>query len=286
MKYCAALLCLAALALARFGDASAQASPTRADCAQAWASVQSEGTLSGYQNFLAFFATCSEADKARDAIKTWGTVGGARGATVGGGGLPVAYQAVGQLLTPDAKRVAIGGGYGVVLLRGGGRRNAAACRAFTRAMAFSQAASDQPILVDGVLIYSRPVYWFIRAPIAQPSTCTDMLAQYDQVRADILLNRVAKARGEGPFLAMLRGDGRQVGLFDFSDVPIDEFEPTYRDFMMRVSQSVDIWEPQLYVEATFKQRMRTLLNETSAPATRVIASITGFATDASAATPP
>ncbi len=80
---------------------------------------------------------------------------------------------------------------------------------------------EQHGFVEGTAVYQLPVYWPTRkiVPAQSASDCKRMLEDYDYVKALTFLNHPAVAphsRAGGPYLAIVRGDGKQIGFFDFS----------------------------------------------------------------------
>jgi len=259
-------------------SASAQTSPSAAQCESAWAEADRARRRDVYEQFLELFPQCPQAAQARAALNATappsqpGTETEERGPN---GEKPReratdVYLPVGRYLRTEAQPVAEGGGYGMVLLRRSTSRNAEACDAFRRAMVFTQDALDgRPQIVDGGLVYQRPIYWPVESalPDSDQATCSDMLRRYDYERARIRMLRLARTEGPGPFLAIYRESGREVGLFDFSNVPSDEFALQFEAFLNAMSAASEAWAPGTYVEASLRQRLRYALGEQAATIT-------------------
>ncbi|MFZ4603416.1 MAG: hypothetical protein ACOYM8_13280, partial [Caulobacterales bacterium] len=122
-----------------------------------------------------------------------------------------------------APLISEGGGYGLVIMRRGGPRNRLACDAFSKALPFtSEAVTGRPLrTIDGV-VYRRPIYWPLNTSAlpASQTTCETMVANYDYDRAAIIASRFQGGLPSGgPFVVLVRADGRRAGVFDFGAVP-------------------------------------------------------------------
>lgn len=183
------------------------------------------------------------------------------------------YTAVGRFLTRSAAPTSVGGGYAVVLLSEHAERNRDACNIFTRVLEFTSDAVDaRPLLIDGVEVYRRPVYWLTHQPLQATAECEDMLRRYDFARSAIVLSRLRQGmneprlgRGDGPYLAIIRADGGVASVVNFSEIPLDEFRRVFIAFLRDVAHDPAIWRNGYYRDATWRERLRKSLAEDAAP---------------------
>ena len=184
---------------------------------------------------------------------------------------------MGRLVTRNANFVSEGGGYAIVLLkRGYPGRSRQACEKMAQSMAVRVGPSDgSPIVMDGTIVYERPVYWPVTVPSA--ANCVAMANNYDFDRAMLNLQRVPKSSrlGRGPFVVVRKKGGQQFGFFDFSNVTGQDFSEQLAAVVNYMSQREDVWKPAFYREATLRQTMRYYVLERAGQGPIVIASLFG-----------
>ncbi len=231
MKTCWSLLaalCAVAAALAPAPAALAQIIATEDQCAEAWSLVEKTNfSAAALREFSDSYATCPQVAMSEVLLVGKGGAGalGAAGRGWGPANGPAAQiqnQPIGVLASPNDRLIPINGGYALVLMRRGGGGNESACKVFTRYLGFTPGApSDGPVIVEGTAVYQMPVYWPTRkiVPAQSASDCKRMLEDYDYVKARTFLDHPSVSpfsRAGGPYLAIVRGDGKQIGFFDFS----------------------------------------------------------------------
>jgi hypothetical protein len=187
----------------------------------------------------------------------------------------IGYIPVGRLIENDTSFVPEGGGYGIVLLRRGSiGRGQRACINMLNAMRMRVGPADgEPLRSDDTLVHERPIYWPVT--IRSPAKCARMLQNYDYDRAMINLQRIPNwsQLGQGPFVVVRKQDGNQAGFFDFSNVAAADFNEQFAAVVNYMTQKPDVWSPEFYHTATFRQRMRRYVLERSGEAPKVIASL-------------
>ena len=141
--------------------------------------------------------------------------------------------------------MSVGGGYATILLTSGhAMRTRAACDKLVSSMeTTAEVATPKPKVIDGTLVYERPVYWLVKS--ATPVDCGKMVANYDFERAAINLHRIPgwQTFGPGPFVVVWREGGTQAGVFDFSRVPTIDFGNQSQAVSEYMARRSDVWDP-------------------------------------------
>lgn len=297
--------------------AHAQEAPSAEQCAREWNAVLANETPTTLEAFIASFGVCAEADQARQDLIALsnaddaaaveeeprgsggtlsGVVGGVPGRTTSeraspappappapGSSAPVdrtVYVAAGRILMRGQPMIAEGGGYGVILLRRGGVDNLAACEVFVRSLGFTNERVDGVAeQIDGAYVYRRPIYWptLHNVSATRASDCATMLANYDYVRAAVMLARLRASQRTGPLMVVWRADGGAAGLFDYSELPRAELDRQFDRSLVNLAQSDQIWTASFYEQNAFQRALRSLLNTVTEPAKYVSASLISFA---------
>jgi hypothetical protein len=100
-----------------------------------------------------------------------------------------------------------------------------------------------------------------------------MLRYYDFERARVTLGRLPNATGAGPFIIAIAADGRQTGMFDFSNMPTDEFDDQFSAYLRMMEGTSNLWDTSFYQEATMRQQLRRWFREDAQPLTLAVATL-------------
>jgi hypothetical protein len=261
-----ALLCFV-WAVTATKEASAQIVATEDQCAEAWNEVESAGqSVVALQEFTDSYSTCPQVAFAELLLVGKGgavALGGDRrgwGPSNGGSAITVQRQPVGVLASPNDRLSPVNGGYALILMRRGGAGNDAACRVFTRYLGFSaEPVSTGPVLIGNTAVYQLPVYWPTRrlGGGLSASDCPQMLSDYDYIKASTYLDHPPVApftRGGGPYIAIVHGDGKQIGLFDFAGLGNASARRQLEGALSALTKG-DALEKNFYEEPSLLQRL-------------------------------
>ncbi|MCE7798263.1 hypothetical protein LWE61_17135 [Sphingobium sufflavum] len=144
------------------------------------------------------------------------------------------YIGQGFLARRDDQLIESWGQFAIILLTDVGRKEDELCRAFLRSLGSGTPSAQMLIRMDGQTIAVRPIYWPLRGNDTEVN-CGTLIEQYDFMRASQMMRRLGLS-GTGPFLVsgtLATQDGRpRISLaFDLSDVPSDEMQVAYADFL-------------------------------------------------------